>query len=220
MDHLARRQRAEDRSRAGGETRRHALRHGGTLTLAAAPPLPEEHQIEDLFLRIANYKAAETAGPLKAAVARARSARSNTRDGYPVSTISGGPGGGELTSVEAAAEARIGGKQRDPLNDAVRRCLAHLESAVHALDLLTVAVDNLGNVTTDPETLNKRRCWAMARVNNDDSFYRRVTIGDTSYDLGRFAWEFYRDTGALPTIQQCRQKALGRRVMHRIEPST
>lgn len=179
--------------------------------------LPSDRHIDDLANRIVEYPAAETAASLKAIIARARNARSNTPDGYGSTTLSGSMGGAELTSVEAAASARIAGKTRDPLDEHLRRCLAHLESAVTALDLLTVAVGNLGNIIVDPEEINARRCWAMARVGAKEPFYRRVTIGDSSYDLGRFAWEFYRDTGALPTIQQCRQKALGRRVMHRIE---
>lgn len=181
--------------------------------------LPTDRHIDDLTRRIANYPAIQMGASLKAVMNRARKALSNTPDGYTNNTLSGARGGTELTSVEAAAGQRIDGRQRDPVDEHLRRATMNLEAVAIALDVLTVSINALANITTDVETENERKCWAMARVGAIESFYRRVTIDGAGYDLGRFAFDFYMDTGALPTIEQCRQRALGHNVKHRIDPT-
>lgn len=182
--------------------------------------LPTDRSIDELFDRISKYRTSDTAAVLKAAVARARRGLPNVVDGFPASTGAGsGSGGGPsvlvkdedgeeriaVTSVESAAMRRMGGRQPDPLNEAVERCLKHLMAAVTSLDLLSSAVAGLGNVAMDAADMNDRRCWVCARAGIEHGHdLKRVRVGDVAFDVCQWAYKFFLDVGALPSPQQCR----------------
>lgn len=182
--------------------------------------LPSDRTVEDLFARIAEYRAVETSTVLRAGLARARRARSNTADGFPSGTLGGGIGTAELTSVESAAQSRIAGNRRDPLDEHIRRCLAHLEAAVTSLDLLTVAVGNLSNVAFDGQDMNERHCWPCAKAGIDHAHeLKRVRVGDTKFDVCQWAYRWFLDLGVMPDVKACREHDERGYTRRRVDPT-
>lgn len=70
-------------------------------------------------------------------------------DGYPTSTEGGGRGGAELTSVEAAADARIQARQdRDELHEDVVKAGEWLSEILRHLDAMRNRLDHIDERST------------------------------------------------------------------------
>lgn len=157
----------------------------------------------------------------------------STPDGYPTST----PGAPTptsrprtdtdpddqiaLTSVEAATHARR--NHHDPLAAAERHATEMLRVAA---DALTAAGAHLARAdqhrTTRPdEGLNPEPgCWAMARIGAWEPVHRTTNLADIlahpldePRPLGRWAYDFARRQGRLPTADECRRHRDGKKVM-------
>lgn len=158
-------------------------------------------------------------------------AHPSTPDGYPSSTLGAGtptihahtldPDGEiTLTSVEAAANART--THRDPLERAEQHAVQHLCLAAENLALaeqhLRRADQLRANRPDRPDA--DPGCWAMARVGGWEPVHRVTDLADIldrpldePRPLGRWAYDFARRVGRLPSIEECRRRRDGRKVM-------
>jgi hypothetical protein len=56
-------------------------------------------------------------------------------------------------------------------------------------------------------------CQAMERVDHWEAIHAKVVVDGKEWALGNWAYRFTRDRGRLPSPDECRQRARGRRVM-------
>jgi hypothetical protein len=115
----------------------------------------------------------------------------------------------KLTPVEAAALAG-----NHPPRDARRTLILLLFAALGRADWEAChrhveALDALD--TTDDES-TEPGCDLMARIGVWEHVHRRTRIGDTPMALGRWCYDFARTNGRLPTEDETRTHADGRRV--------
>jgi hypothetical protein len=123
---------------------------------------PTTQQIREYCARIRRFDIDDIERRLLAALERDK-AGTTIADGYPSSTMPGGGGGAELTSVESAAERRIAGTK-----DSVR---AHLEHAYGYLEQAAISQGALGNrldaaereMSPDPSMVDVKVCESCAQ---------------------------------------------------------
>jgi hypothetical protein len=184
--------------------------------------LPTRRQLEQLARPLVIGPHDLTVARLAAAIERERRVGSSLPDGMPASSLGGSGGGtgptivvdGErvpVTSVEAAVFARAN-PQRDKEADAVRDALRALEDAVEALRRLRHRLDLVDAVRSDDDLTPEPGCWAMARVDVWEPIHRKTFHGGEERALGRFAYDFLRRTGRLPSLPECKAHAEGRRI--------
>ena len=137
-----------------------------------------------------------------------------TVPGASPATGPSGPNDIHLNTVEAAAASRLAGDDHDTA--VILDALANIEKAAH---LLHAALRNLDQIRTRrggrllpapaPPT-----CWAMAQADPRGRYPVRCTIDidDQTYPLSRWAYDWYRRHGRLPTADECRQRLDGRNV--------
>jgi hypothetical protein len=103
----------------------------------------------------------------------------------------------------------------DQLRTHTRLMARHLENTAREfrafLEQLD-AIDQLANVADlNPEPI----CWAMARVGSVEPVWRTGDVGGRLKEprpLGKWAYEFVMAMDRLPTDEECRARAAGRRV--------
>ena len=137
-------------------------------------------------------------------------------DGFPTTASGGNAGGGRSGSsvsvVERTAAARVR-KRHDPIGAMLAAAIADLEAcANHArgvrvkLDRIADARDADGLKPTEPG------CWAMERVGGWEPVHARMTLNGSTYGLGRWAYDFARKHGVMPSEAQCRARQAGKKV--------
>lgn len=191
--------------------------------------LPSDRQIINTARAIDEHPIMDNAQMLRVFVKRARKSGSPQADGHRTSTVAAGSGGGPsvivddervaVTGVEAAVISRTESRpRRDELGDAILRAWAHLQSALTALDNFTVALGAVSNVQADPVD-NDAKCWVMARVGVTEKAERRIVVDNDVRQCGRWAADFHKVTGRIPTIEECMIRKTGKYVK-RIDPQT
>lgn len=183
-------------------------------------PLPTRAQVARLGSAVANVPVERLTARLAGLVERERRHGTTVPDGSPRSSMGGSGGGptvlvdGEhvpVTTVEAAVIAREHppvDRQRRAVVDAVDALAAALD-ALRRLEHRLALVDAL---RSDEDLTPEPGCWAMARVDVWEPVHRKTFVGGEERALGRFAYDFTRRAGRLPTIEECRAHAEGRRI--------
>lgn len=185
-------------------------------------PLPTRAQVAKLGAMVADMPVERITDRLAVLVERERRHGTNVPDGMPRSSMAGGSSGGgptvlvdgdqvPVTSVEAAVIAR----ERPPVDRQRRAVLEAVDALGAALDALRRAEHRLNLVDalrSDEELTPEPGCWAMARVGAWEPVHRKTFVGDEERALGRFAYDFVRRAGRLPTIEECRAHSEGRRI--------
>lgn len=190
-----------------------------------------ERRVDLLAGQLDKFDAHAAAKRLKAALRRERNNRADP-DGFAQGTSGdGGSGGGPKITVDledgtrdtvdvTAVELAVMRRERptaDPYRTGVRRAAKSFEQAARqldqclkaldALDLLDDLRDDDAGLAPDPG------CWAMARVDSWEPIFRRTKIGNRYFELGRWAYDFLGRAGRLPTTDECKRHAEGRKVM-------
>jgi hypothetical protein len=198
--------------------------------------LPTDAQLDALDRQLLDLTRTATAWLAELAVARTLCAEHPSRpDGFPRSASgadrSATTGGGgrveldedgqplppvELTSVESAAEARA--HHRDRLEQSVLDGVVGLERAISGMQALGAAVAAFGALRK-PEPVDTANaevgCWVLARVGHHEPTYATSTLNgllDVERPVGRWAYDFAREVGRLPTLDECEQRAVRRTV--------
>lgn len=176
---------------------------------------PTRNQVDDLCDRMRRVDWRAVARRLNAAIERDRRGGDLTPDGYPSSTLGGDGGGSELTSVEAAAEARIEGV-RDRYHDNTQEAVAHLLELVNHEGALEHRLDNLDQLAgTDPNLKQPATCACCTGIRRDPrTVYATGTVGDRldrAMSLCRDCYSAVEQSakggtraGRLPTAEQIR----------------
>ena len=153
----------------------------------------------------------------------------STPDGYPTQTpgaapaTSNGHTGGvdvKLTSVEAAADARRH-STGDPYHAIQANALRAIHEALDRLDRARHLLDQVRHVPADRAALNPEPgCWAMGRIGAWEPVLCVTDLStvlghplDEPRPLGRWAYDFAKRAGRLPTVDECKRRQLGQRVM-------
>lgn len=144
------------------------------------------------------------------------------RDGWPPS-VGNGDGAGafvldpetgervNVTSVEGAAFANLETDQpRDPTKVACKRALTRLDRVVRDLEYIRTLV---ADQARQGSTVLPAGCWAMARIGHWEPIHRTtVHVNSQAYALGRWAYDFVRNVGRLPTVDECERHSRGQQV--------
>lgn len=152
-----------------------------------------------------------------AGFAHDRSAATTYRDGGELLDDEAGV---SLTSVEAAVVARAG-RRSDPFDADVLRAVAAVERAGDALASLTLALAEIARHRVPEAPVsdeNGARCTLMARIGVTEPVHARTTLDGllpTPTPVGRWVYDFARTIGRLPTADEMRAHADGRRVVIR-----
>lgn len=127
----------------------------------------------------------------------------------------GEPESVDVTAVELAVIQRQH-QPTDPYHAALDRAgqayeraareLDRVLRALDAIDLLDELRDDDAGLTPEPG------CWAMARVESWEPVFRNTTLGGHTFPLGRWAYDWTRTTGRLPSEDECKRHAEGRKV--------
>lgn len=189
-----------------------------------------ERKVDLLAGQLDRFDPEAAARRLKQALRRER-ANSAQPDGWSEGAGDGGNGSGPKVTVDledgtrdtvdvTAVELAVMRRERpvaDPYRTGVRRASQAFQNAVRqldqclkaldALDLLDDLRDDDAGLAPDPG------CWAMARVDSWEPIFRRTKIGNRYFELGRWAYDFVGRAGRLPTEEECRRHAEGRKVM-------
>lgn len=125
---------------------------------------------------------------------------------------SGGSKSADTTSsVERVAAARL--RHSDPTGDLVAAALVHLANAARSARSIDVVLAKIaatyGDVANAGPVVG---CWALDRVGGWEPVHATIVIDAQSYALGRWAYDYHRRQGTLPTLAQCRAHVGGRRV--------
>lgn len=142
----------------------------------------------------------------------------STPDGYPASASGSDPGGGghvttNTTSVENAAERRR--RHRDPVGKLIAAAVDHLATAASHARAIQATLDRIVATQTVDNTTSvtlAAGCWALARVGGWEPVHSTIIIDGQPYALGRWAYDYHRRMGTIPTLAQCRAHVEGRRV--------
>lgn len=152
----------------------------------------------------------------------------STPDGFPATTSGASPSTSrrpvdddsvDLTSVEAAADARP--LHRDPLLTAERRARQALTRAAHNLDTAQAHLRHAEQLRHTTLVHNPEPgCWIMHRIGAWEPIHRVTDFTDIfarpldePRAVGRWAYDFARRVGRLPTIDECRRHQRGDKVM-------
>jgi hypothetical protein len=143
------------------------------------------------------------------AAARRNDTATTGPDGYPAGGTSNGPPTGISDPTGTAA---TNPRQRDDVDHLVRRALSSLTTAVQALHTVEACITSVENLADDADLNPPPGCEIMARIGVWEPVHRRTTFNGDDYDLGRWVYDFARLAGRLPTRDECRLHAQGRRV--------
>lgn len=172
---------------------------------------PRATQVGELvgYLKRQDWKLVER--QLAEAVRRAQSAKA-VRDGYPSGGGSGSKGGEVPDPTHAAATGR---DPRDLVAEHAKAAATHLEDAVVHVQGCLRRLDLIEQMTTGADLNPEPICWAMARVGSVEPVHRTSDVGGRLREarpLGKWAYDFVVHQGRLPTVEECRARAEGRRV--------
>lgn len=136
-------------------------------------------------------------------------------DGYPPTASGADAGGGHTTStstsVERAVDART--RHRDPIARLVDRAIESLANAVDSTRSVAVILATIDKTRADaPPAGLAAGCWALNRVGGWEPVHATVIIDGQPYALGRWAYDYQRRLGTLPTLAHCRAHIEGRKV--------
>jgi hypothetical protein len=199
-------------------------------------PTPDDRHVDELRRQLNTINANDLTTRLKKALATTRRAGNTRPDGYPTTTPGNGtvattrgrtiivddehgePDHVPVTSVEAAVIDRQH-HHRDRHLQLTLNAYAALDAAVLNLQRCTRLLDRLDTLT-DASTLEPAPgCWAMARIGKWEPIHRTTIIDGEPRSLGRWAYDWVRSTGRLPTTQECQDHHDGKRLRHPTEPS-
>jgi hypothetical protein len=134
------------------------------------------------------------------------------RDGWPPS-VGNGDGGGAFgeTSVESAVIANLEVDQpHDPTKRDCTRALTIFDRAVRDMQR---ACSLVADQARQGSTVLPAGCWAMARIGHWEPIHRyTVHVNGQAYALGRWAYDFTRNVGRLPTVAECERHSRGQQV--------
>jgi hypothetical protein len=177
---------------------------------------PTVNQVKELCDTMRRLDWRSLADRLNTAIERDKRGGDMQPDGYPASTMNGGSGDSELTSVEAAVEARLQGRV-DRYRDNVDEACSHLLELVNHAGALRHRLDNLDDLVSDKDRNAKapRTCGACTAFRRTPSPVAHTgTVGDRltmSVSLCEDCYEAVRQTakpgsraGVLPTAEQVR----------------
>jgi hypothetical protein len=139
-----------------------------------------------------------------------------TPDGFPTTASGSDAGGGgtgtTASSVERAAAARTD-RRDDPTATAIRSAMMSLTETVQAV---RACRGHLVALATERDASERASivpgCWALARVGGWEEVHAVTVIAGITYPLGRWAYDFQRRIGLLPTVAQCKLRVEGRKV--------
>lgn len=150
---------------------------------------------------------------LHAAIETARR-HPSTADGHRATASGGNTAGGnsDLTPTEAAASSRETARL-DDYDHTVQTALGYLADAERALHAARNRLATLATIQ-DPGNLRPTQpgCWALNRIGAWEPVHRRTIIDGEPRDLGRWAYDFHRTTGRLPSLDECRRHQDGRKI--------
>jgi hypothetical protein len=176
---------------------------------------PTVNQVKELCDNMRRLDWRAVADRLNQAIERDKRGGDMQPDGYPSSTMNGGTGGSELTSVEAAVEARIRGVT-DRYHDNVDEACAHLLELVNHAGALRHRLDNLDQLLgADPNVKQPATCAVCTGIRREaPPVYATGTVGDRlprSMALCRDCYSAVEQSakggsrrGKLPTAEQVR----------------
>jgi hypothetical protein len=178
-----------------------------------------ERQLTELF---ANLRAIKDWASLEQRLATAlhrNATAANVRDGYArqstgfaVAAKGGDPG--DPAGMMGVARAEFAA-MKDPIDEHTRAAAAALLQAVVSLQTLRSRLDLIDHLSSDEELEPLPGCAVMARVNVFEPVHRTGDVGGRlkrPVALGKWAYEFVLNTGQLPSREQTRAHADGRRV--------
>ncbi len=181
-----------------------------------------DRQLSELFHRLRGVKDWGDLEKRLAGALQRNATATAARDGFSATSsgfAGGGAGGGgevnDPTSKTAAARVEWG-DVRDPLADHTKVAVRALEQAVTSIQVLRSrldAIDHLGDA--DDQVESAPGCWLMGLVGVWEPVHRTGDVGGRLKEarpLGKWAYDFVRTTGELPTREQARAHAEGRRV--------
>lgn len=135
----------------------------------------------------------------------------SARDGFP--SGGGGPRSGDVS--DPTFNAATGRDPKDQLAELVQSAATHLEQAVVHVQGLAANLDAIDRLADDKDLNPEPGCWAMARIGHWEPVHRSGDVGGRLKEarpLGRWAYDFTVNEGRLPTPEECRAHAEGRRV--------
>lgn len=144
----------------------------------------------------------------------ARDGFSGTSSGF--AAAGGGTSGVNDSSGNTGVARAEWGERRDPLHEHTAAAVKALEAAVTAVQVLRSrldAIDHLSDV--DDQVDPAPGCWLMGLVGVWEPVHRTGDVGGRLKEprpLGKWAYDFVRSTGELPTREQARAHAEGRRI--------
>jgi hypothetical protein len=178
-----------------------------------------ERQLGDLFATIRAIKDWATLEQRLATALHRNATAANVRDGYSRQSTHAGAGGGKggpgdpagMTGVARAEFAAM----KDPIDEHTRAAAAALLQAVVSLQTLRSRLDMIDHLSSDEELEPLPGCAVMAKVDVFEPVHRTGDVGgrlSRPMALGKWAYEFVINTGQLPSREQARAHAEGRRV--------
>lgn len=135
----------------------------------------------------------------------------SARDGFP----SGGGGTRSGDVSDPTFNAATGRDPKDHLSELVKSAASHLERSVVEFQGLEANLDAIDRLSDDKDLNPEPGCWAMARIGHWEPVHRSGDVGGRLKEarpLGRWAYDFVWNEGRLPTPDECRTRAEGRRV--------
>lgn len=134
-----------------------------------------------------------------------------TRDGFP-------SGGGGMRSGDVADPTFSAATGRDPkdlLAENVHAAASYLEDAVKAVQSFESRLAAIDRLSDDRDLNPEPGCWAMQRIGHWEPVHRTSDVGGRLKEpkpLGRWAYDVTVALGRVPTPEECRARAEGRRV--------
>lgn len=178
-----------------------------------------EHQLRELF---ANLRAIKDWASLEQRLATAlhrNATAANVRDGYSRQSTHAGAGAGkgdpgDSTGMTGVARAEFAA-MKDPIDEHTRAAAAALLQAVVSLQTMRSRLDLIDHLSSDEDLEPLPGCDVMARVDVFEPVHRTGDVGGRlkrPAALGKWAYEFVLNTGQLPSREQARAHAEGRRI--------
>ncbi|HEV2071090.1 MAG TPA: hypothetical protein VGR26_14970 [Acidimicrobiales bacterium] len=125
-------------------------------------------------------------------------------------------GGGISDPTYGAAMSR---QELDHVRGHTRLAAKHLEQAVVHFQAFVEQLQAVEQLASDEDLNPEPGCWAMARLRVWEPVHRTSDVGgklSEARPLGLWAYRFVRIAGRLPTVEECRAHAAGRRVRVRV----
>lgn len=137
---------------------------------------------------------------------------SSARDGFPSGGDGGVSGGDRPDPTYTAAMSR---DPKDLLDEHVKAAIHHLKTADKSIRDFKSRMDAIDRLSDDKDLNPEPGCWAMARIGHWEPVHRSSDVGGRLREakpLGRWAYDFVWAMGRVPTPEECRARAEGRRV--------